>query len=77
MVRLSALFKPGWRGKEFVGRYGTDKKFKSRDPETRAVLNFLTNYLSREDVEFLEVENYSLEYLNFDWRLNDTSKGYE
>ena len=77
VVRLSALFKPGWRGKEFVGRYGTDKKFKSRDPETRAVLNFLTNYLSREDVEFLEVENYSLEYLNFDWQLNDTSKGYE
>jgi hypothetical protein len=76
VVRLSALFKPSWRGKEFVGRYGTDKKFKSRDPATRAVLNFLTNYLSREDVEFLEVENYSIEYLNFDWRLNDTAKGY-
>ncbi|MEN6337073.1 MAG: DUF547 domain-containing protein [Phycisphaerales bacterium] len=76
VVRLSALFKPSWRGKEFIARYGTDKKFKSREPATRAVLNFLTNYLSREDVEFLEVENYSLEYLNFDWRLNDTAKGY-
>jgi len=76
VVRLSALFKPSWRGKEFVARHGTDKKFKNREPATRAVLNFLTNYLSREDVEFLEVENYSLEYLNFDWRLNDTAKGY-
>jgi hypothetical protein len=75
-VRLSALFKPNWRGREFVGRYGTDKKFKAHDPATRAVLNFLTNYLPREDVDFLEVENYSLEYLNFDWRLNDTDKGY-
>jgi len=75
-VRLSALFKPSWRGKEFIARYGTDKKFKSREPATRAVLNFLTNYLPREDVEFLEVENYSLEYLNFDWRLNDTARGY-
>jgi len=76
VVRLSALFKPSWRGKEFVGRYGTDKKFKAHDPATRAVLSFITNYLSVEDVEFLEVEHYSLEYLNFDWRLNDTDKGY-
>jgi len=76
VVRLSALFKPSWRGKEFVTRYGTDKKFKNRDPETRAVLSFLTNYLPPQDVEFLEVENYTLEYLNFDWRLNDTAKGY-
>jgi hypothetical protein len=76
IVRLSAIFKPAWRGKEFVARYGTDKKFKDRDPETRAVLNFLTGYLSREDVYFLETENYTIEYINFDWRLNDTFRGY-
>jgi len=29
-----------------------------------------------EDVEFLEVENHSIEYLNFDRRLNGTAKGY-
>jgi hypothetical protein len=76
VVYLSALFKPSWRGKEFVARYGTDKKFKEREPETRAVLNFITGYLSREDVYFLEVENYAIEYMNFDWRINDTAKGY-
>ncbi len=76
VVRLSALFKPTWRGAEFVNRYGTDKKFKTCDPETRAVLNFITGYLPREDVYFLEVENYTVEYMNFDWRLNDTSRGY-
>ncbi len=75
-VRLSAVFKPAWRGKEFVARYGTDKKFKDRDAETRAVLNFLTGYLSRDDAYFLETENYTLEYINFDWRLNDSSRGY-
>jgi hypothetical protein len=75
VVRLSAIFKPSWRGKEFVRRYGTDKKFKERDPETRAVLNFLTNYLSREDASFLEVENYTIAYTNFDWRLDDTAGG--
>jgi hypothetical protein len=76
VVRLSALFKPTWRGAHFVPRYGTDKKFKTRDAETRAVLNFITGYLSREDAYFLEVENYALEYMNFDWRINDTSRGY-
>lgn len=76
VIHLSALFKPTWRGKEFVARYGTDKKFKDQPPETRAVLNFLTRYISDDDVYFLEVENYTLEYTNFDWRLNDTSRGY-
>jgi hypothetical protein len=75
-VHLSALFKATWRGKEFVARYGTEKKFKAHPPETRAVLNFITHYLASEDVYFLEVENYSLEYMNYDWRLNDTSRGY-
>jgi hypothetical protein len=75
-VHLSALFKPAWRGKEFLPRFGTDKKFKSRDAETRAVLSFLTDYLPREDVYFLETENYTIEYINFDWRLNDTFRGY-
>jgi hypothetical protein len=74
VVHLSAIFKPSWHGKEFVARYGTDRKFKDRDPATRAVLSFLTNYLSREDVDFLEVENYTLAYMNFDWRLNDGSE---
>jgi hypothetical protein len=73
VVYLSALFKPAWRGKEFVARYGTDKKFKDHPPETRAVLSFITRYLSPEDVYFLEVENYTLQYMNFDWRLNDGS----
>jgi len=74
IVYLSALFKPTWRGKDFVGRYGTDKKFKDRSPETRAVLNFLTRYISSEDVYYLEVENYTISYMNFDWRLNDGGK---
>ncbi len=75
VVYLSALFKPTWRGKEFVARYGTDKKFKDRPPETRAVLSFVTRYLGPDDAYFLEVENYALEYMNFDWRLNDASRG--
>jgi hypothetical protein len=76
VVRLSTLFKPAWRGQEFVNRYGTDKKFKTCDAQTGAVLNFISGYLAREDAYFLEAENYAVECMNFDWRLTDISRGY-
>ena len=56
---------------EFVRKYGTDKKFKDQQPATRAVLNFITNYISENDISFLEVENYSVKYMTYDWRLNE------
>jgi hypothetical protein len=72
-VYLSTILQPSWRGKEFISKFGTDKKFKDQEPETRAVLNFITKYLPRQDVDFLEVENYSIKYLRYDWTLNDGS----
>jgi hypothetical protein len=71
-VYLSAILQPSWRGKEFISKFGTDKKFKDQEPETRAVLNFISKYLPRQDVDFLEVENYSIKY-RYDWTLNDGS----
>ncbi len=73
-VYLSAIFQDAWHGKEFISKFGTDKKFKDQDPVTRAVLNFITNYLSRQDIDFLEVENYSVKYLKYDWTINDGSQ---
>ncbi len=71
MVRLSAIFQPTWYGKEFIHKYGTDKGFKDHPPTVRAVLNFITNYISPNDVSFLEVGSYSVEYIKYDWRLNE------
>ena len=71
IVYLSAILEPTWFGREFIGKYGTDKKFKDQTPEVRAVLNFVTNYISERDVSFLEVENYSVKYISYDWRLNE------
>jgi len=71
MVRLSAIFQPTWYGKEFIHKYGTDKNFKDHPPTVRAVLNFITNYISPQDVSFLEVGSYSVEYIKYDWRLNE------
>ena len=72
-VYLSAMFQPGWYGKDFVDKYGTDKKFKAQEPATRAVLNFIANYIPKQDASFLEVENYTINYMNYDWTLNDSS----
>jgi hypothetical protein len=71
VVRLSAILQPTWFGSEFVSKYGIDKKFKDHPPSVRAVLNFITNYIPQQDVYFLETENYAIEYLRYDWALNE------
>jgi len=73
-VYLSAIFQASWHGKVFIRKYATDKKFKERSPVDRAVLNFIINYIPKKDVSFLEIENYTIKYIKYDWRLNDASK---
>jgi hypothetical protein len=73
-IYLSSILQPTSFGSEFISKYGTDKKFKDQEPAVRAVLSFLTNYISEQDKDFLEVENYSIEYMKYNWRLNDSSR---
>ncbi len=46
-VYLSVLFQSSWYGREFVKKFARDTKFKDQPVETRAVLNFITNYISK------------------------------
>jgi len=70
-VSLSALFEPSWYGSEFVNKYCTDKKFKDQRPEVQAVLNFIINYIPKEKASFLEVGNYTVQFMSYDWRINE------
>jgi len=72
-VYLSAIFQKPEYGKEFLGKYGTDKKFKGKEPETRAVLNFITNYVSEDTKTFLELGNYTVQFMAYNWTINDGS----
>jgi hypothetical protein len=72
-VYLSAAFEPGRFGNEFIQKYSIDRKFKDHPPVVRAVLNFVSKYISDEDVSFLEVGNYSIHYMKYDWTINDGS----
>ncbi len=71
VVWLSSILKQTWYGQQFVDRYGTDRKFKNQEHAVRAALNFLLNYIPAEDAAYLETGNYSVDYLNYDWALNE------
>jgi hypothetical protein len=70
-VCLSAIFEAGRFGREFLKKYAIDRKFKDHPPVTRAVLNFITGYVSSRDVSFLEKGNYSVKFMRYDWQIND------
>ncbi len=72
-VYLSSLFQSSSYGKEFISKFAIDKKFKDQEPATRAVLNFITNYVPRDKVSFLEVGKYSVKFMKYDWTINDGS----
>ncbi|MHC4742455.1 MAG: DUF547 domain-containing protein [Planctomycetota bacterium] len=70
-VYLSALFQKTEYAKTFLKEYAIDRKFKGKVPETRAVLNFITNYVSEETKEYLELGNYTVQFMGYNWTIND------
>jgi hypothetical protein len=68
-VYLSSIFK--WFGDDFAKRYGTKEKFKKFGDSERAVLNFVSTYLRPEEKQYLENGTFSIEYLPYDWTLNE------
>ncbi|MCI0622129.1 MAG: DUF547 domain-containing protein [Acidobacteria bacterium] len=68
-VHLSSIFK--WFGGDFVRNYGTTDKFAGKSDAERAVLNFLSRYVSDSDRDFLLAGKYEIEYLDYDWSLNE------
>lgn len=68
-VYLSRIF--SWFGDDFLKTYGTSEKFAGRDKKERAVLNFISRYLERQDAFHLDTGKYEIEYLHYDWTLNE------
>jgi hypothetical protein len=73
-VYLSSLFKTTWYGEYIAGHYAIDRKFKDHPPTLRAVLHFISQYIDPADKTFLETENYTVEFMKYDWTLNDMSQ---
>ncbi|MBI1747529.1 MAG: DUF547 domain-containing protein [Acidobacteria bacterium] len=68
-VYISPLFK--WFGEDFVKTYGTGEKFFGHGQTERAVLNFVSRYLEARDRDYLAAGKYRVEYLDYDWSLNE------
>jgi len=72
-VYLSKIF--DWYGEDFVPRFapGPDRadSFAGHGERERAVLNFVSHYLGEEDRAYLEAGRYELDYLPYDWSLNE------
>ena len=68
-VYLSSIFK--WFGGDFVKAYGSGNGFPGKGETERAVLNFASNYLDRDEKSYLEKGGYSISYLPYDWSLNE------
>jgi hypothetical protein len=69
-VELSSIFK--WFGDDFVSVYEPQEGFEGRDSGQRAVLNFVAIHLEGVDREFLDGGEYDVNYLDYDWTLNET-----
>ena len=70
-VQLSVIFKTVSQRQDFIKQYGTNKKFKDKKPQTRALLNFILKYVPKKDIPYLETGDYTVENLMYDWRLNE------
>lgn len=68
-VYLSSIFK--WFGDDFIKTYGTEEKFTGHSPAERAMLNFISRYLDARDRDYLAAGKYRIEYLDYDWSLNE------
>jgi hypothetical protein len=66
-----------WREAEFVAAYdkGATGPFGARSPVERAVLSFITPHLLRLEREFVEKDTFQVVFHEFDWNLNDLSRG--
>ena len=72
-VYLPELF--DWFGEDFIPRYGTGALSERYGEKLGACLNFVSGYLPRDQKEFIRGGGYQVEFLPYDWLLNErTSK---
>lgn len=69
---LSSIFK--WYAEDFDTSSETNSAFSDYSKTDRGVLAFVAGYLSAQDRTFLEKYRVKIDYLDYDWSLNETNK---
>ncbi|MDX1388437.1 MAG: DUF547 domain-containing protein [Acidobacteriota bacterium] len=68
-VYLSPIF--DWFGDDFVSKYGGGERFPGRNDARRAVLEFVVPHLDDGDRALIEGNDFSIDFLDYDWTLNE------
>ena len=68
VVYLSRIF--DWYGGDFVADYGEDA-IAEHDKPVGAVLNAVSRYVDEDTADYLRTGTYSVDYLDYDWTLNE------
>jgi len=68
-VTLSKIFE--WFGEDFIPRYGGGKLTERYGEKLDACLNFVSQYLPKEQKEFIQKGGYRVDFLPYDWTLNE------
>ncbi len=69
VVHLSAIFK--WFGADFEKSHTPQAGYEGHSDAQRAVLHFIAGYLEPEEAAYLRSGAYEIEYLSYDWSLNE------
>ncbi len=69
VVYLSSIFK--WYGDDFISEYSPVSGFDGLNKKEKAVVNYVMQYISDSDKAYLKNGNYDIEYLDYDWSLNE------
>jgi hypothetical protein len=67
-VYVSSILK--WFGEDFEKSYGKKANFENLNRKETAFINFISQYLSPAEEEYLTQGGYRVSYLDYDWSLN-------
>ncbi|NEO27065.1 MAG: DUF547 domain-containing protein [Kamptonema sp. SIO4C4] len=71
IIYLSAIF--DWFGEDWLPEYTPESGFNGTRKQ-KAALNFISQYVSADDAEYLRNGSYKVRYLDYDWGLNGQNK---
>lgn len=68
-VLLSPILK--WYGGDFTGVYNADRAIPGQSGEVAAVLDYASRYVAQEDAAYIRAGGYRVDFLEYDWSLNE------
>jgi hypothetical protein len=68
-VYLSSIFK--WFGEDFIQTHTPESGYGDHGQKERAVLNYAARYRDESVAEYLRGGEYRVQYLDYDWSLNE------